>query len=298
MDNLAWYADLCRLPKGGFDMVGGGMYSGETGERGMGLAYTAPLRTLRITGGPVTKYSKRVVLFGLPWGNNRDLVFLATSTAKGSARRDSPLMKSIEWWAINTPSRPARVRPTENFCVRMLNHYQSVVRKSGGAVGRANRRRGRNCPALEDPDPRTAPRRATASISTGAGALRNRRFPPRMVSQKFLPGIEKILNAPDASWWELDGALLASQPRRAGGHRAEHQERPGLIDHEEWLLPGAALCVAALVEDPKLFQVEQSRLWENLKRNCTCSPAAPYFRRSKYQTNEHHPEANQTSLPA
>ena len=176
MDNLAWYYDLCRLPKGGFDMVGGGMYSGENwGSGGMGLAYTAPLRTLRITGGPPTKFSKRVVLTGFPWGNNRDLAFLGNEYGKGFGKEEFAPHKVYRMLGDQYAKPTAGARPTE--IVRPHAVSLSVGRATPRAVAGQNGGGQRDRPALQDPDPRGPPRRATASTCTGPEATPQRRIP-------------------------------------------------------------------------------------------------------------------------
>ena len=81
-------------------------------------------------------------------------------------------------------------------------------------------------------------------------------------------------------------ALLAVSRAEPAGIEQNIKSVQRYIDHEEWFLRGEALCVASLVEDPKLFQAEQSRLWENLEKELHLFPRrAVLSMLRKYQTN-------------
>jgi len=290
LDNLAWYYDLCRLPHGGFDMVGGGMYAGENwGTGGMGLAYTAPLRTLRITGAPPTKYSKRVVLARSPWGNARDLAFLSNEYGPGFGKED---LAPDEVYQLlgDQYTRPTGLGATNSaFCVRMMQHYNPVARTQAaltlarlGATNELAR-------ALADPDPRV--RRAACDgidlygawnhFATGA-------FPPAVVTAVFLPGLEKIINDPAAAWWELDGALLALSRATPAGIMRNIKTIRRFLDHEEWFLrEGAALCLVSLAQDEKLFHDQEPFLMDYLATERHLFPRrAVLSLLRKYQTSK------------
>ena len=79
MDRLTWWHDLSREPGGSIGIATLAWGDGEVGSSGpgMGLSFTAPLHTLRITGAPHTKFSKEYTLPENLWGTKADLAFLS-----------------------------------------------------------------------------------------------------------------------------------------------------------------------------------------------------------------------------
>jgi hypothetical protein len=116
MDQLRWYYELCRHPKGGFRLLptrgGEGRYSAPEWGMIVGLTYTAPWRTLRVTGGKPTQYS---VIKPVGKVMEKDIAFLSrTPRGSRSTKRTRFLRSTISrsTSAITTPwpvpRRPAR----------------------------------------------------------------------------------------------------------------------------------------------------------------------------------------------
>ncbi|MCX6877799.1 MAG: DUF6288 domain-containing protein [Verrucomicrobia bacterium] len=74
MDRLTWWHDLSREPGGSIGIATLAWGNGKIGSSGpgMGLSYTAPLQTLRITGAPRSKHSKDFTLPANLWGTMAD----------------------------------------------------------------------------------------------------------------------------------------------------------------------------------------------------------------------------------
>ena len=252
----------------------------------MGLAYTAPLRTLRITGGPRTKHSRKFALPANPWGNKRDLQFLSNEHAKGYGK-DEFAPHEIYRVLDAKSSRGGEI--DKGFCVKMLRHYQSTARTRAALALARLGAADELIEALDDPDPRVR-RAACEGIDLYGGWSHSTKggFPPAVVSERFLPGIEAILKDPEAAWWELDGALLAlGRAEPADIHRNIGAVRR-YLDHEEWFLrEGAGLCLAALAQDEALFHQEQPLLIDYIAKERHLFPrrAVLSFLR-KYQTNK------------
>ena len=77
MDNRKWHYDLSRRYDGSFGIIGGGGYDKEQWGIAYPLSYTMPRKTLRITGAPPTKFSKRYELPKQPWGTEADNAFVS-----------------------------------------------------------------------------------------------------------------------------------------------------------------------------------------------------------------------------
>lgn len=247
-DQLAWYYDLCRLPGGSFRMLPSApnnatRYTGRNWGYAVALTYTAPRRTLRITGAKPTQYSVRTPdLPELPWGTPRDLIFISREHAPGFGSDDEPPHVIREKLSPD-PQVPAA------YAERMLRHYNPFIRTRAAYTlasindGDAHRAVAR---ALQDNDPRVR-RAACDAISryTNWGMRIQGQFPQEVVSRQFVPGIERILRDPNAAWWEIDGALwaLANAPpadiRRNGAVIRRHSQS------EEWYLRTSAFWAVA-----------------------------------------------------
>lgn len=83
MDNRRWFYELSRRFDGSIGVIGGGNRYDKHDSWGvmMGLSYTMPRKTLRLSGAPRTKYSKRYDLPQRPWGNAADDAFYSNTPA-------------------------------------------------------------------------------------------------------------------------------------------------------------------------------------------------------------------------
>ena len=71
-EQLRWWYDLSRRPSGAFGISSCQSFDDEASGAGVALAYTAPLKTLRITGAPRSKYAKDFTLPKTLWGRQAD----------------------------------------------------------------------------------------------------------------------------------------------------------------------------------------------------------------------------------
>ena len=128
LDELAWYYDLSRQPGGGFSILptppDNSRYSGLSwGSGSIGLTYTAPLATLRITGAPRTKYSVKGKPVDFEWGTAADEAFLSSSDAGGFGEEAAA---PHEVYLLLLKDR--KEEATVPFCAKHLRHYSPLVR--------------------------------------------------------------------------------------------------------------------------------------------------------------------------
>lgn len=244
MTQLAWYYDLCRQPGGGFSILptppSNSRYSGlDWGTGAMGLTYTAPLRTLRITGKPPTKFSKKADLPDFEWGSEADLAFFSTDTADGFGKED---LEPHEIYHLLLKKRKAE--STADDCAKYLRHYSPLVRTwAARRLGEMN-----DAAAIEvltdaatHSDPRV--RRAVFDAISGYdnwGRPMKGKMDPSVVSAKFLSAIRNTLNNPEAAWWEKDGALFALGKAEPGDIRDHFPIIEKYAKHPDWYLREAA----------------------------------------------------------
>ncbi|MCP3915962.1 MAG: hypothetical protein GY711_10440 [bacterium] len=244
MRELAWYYDLCRQPGGGFSMLptppDNKRYQGLAwGTGAIGLTYTAPRRTLRITGAPRTKFSERAKRTGITWGTAADREFLSTRDASGfGEEREDP--REVYARLLGKKKGAATVE----FCARHLRHYSPLVRSwAARALGERNDAEAHAAlaEAARDADPRV--RRAAFDGVSGydnwSRPMRGR-VSPAVVSSLFLPAIVETLKDGRSAWWEIDGALFALGRARPEDVRANLGTILKFGRHEEWYLREAA----------------------------------------------------------
>ena len=83
MDNRRWFYELSRRFDGSMGVIGGGNRYDKHDSWGvmMGLSYTMPRKTLRLSGAPYTQFSKKYDIPQRPWGNAADDAFYSNTPA-------------------------------------------------------------------------------------------------------------------------------------------------------------------------------------------------------------------------
>ncbi len=213
MNRLTWWYVLSRRPGGGFGIAGLERFDDPGSGAGLALAYTAPLKTLQITGAP---RSPHAVAFTLPaelWGNTADRAFLAVRHNAAYLKRGDPEPIHRPFYRYGSAyDRPA-VDPKEaaqDEMVRNVCHERYMIRAQAAKALRAAGAFDTLENLLRDPDPRV--RRAALDgmidyrywFSIGRGHIKTGQFTPGMVA-----AIRKMIADPAETWWVVDGALMA-----------------------------------------------------------------------------------------
>ncbi|MEM7012169.1 MAG: DUF6288 domain-containing protein, partial [Verrucomicrobiota bacterium] len=248
LDTLAWYYDLVRQPSGGFSMLAtppdNKRYVGlNWGTGAVGLTYTAPLKTLRITGKPPGEFSQKVAPPDFEWGTEADLAFFKTTDAEGFGMATVP---PHEVYALLLKDRQKKV--TVPFCAQQLLSYSPLVRSWAG-----KRLREIGSPeaiaalvkAATHEDPRV--RRAVYDAVSGYDNWRrpmNNGLDRKTVSKEFLPSILRTLDKSSSAWWEIDGALFALGRAEPDDIRAQWKTIERFAKHDDWYLRDAAFWAA------------------------------------------------------
>ncbi len=240
MERMKWYYDLCRLPSGSFKILPSPAtrYSGDDWGYQVGLTYTAPLHNLRITGMARTEHSVQVRTSStLPWGTNRDKVFLLSDCCKGYGQEDED---PDVVYAKLTGREPVSVE----YAARQMRHYSPMMRTWAAyklAACQNEQAYEEIAKALSDSDVRV--RRAGCDAISGYtnwGRGGFGKIPRKVVTAKCMPAIEKMLNDPDAAWWEIDGALWALGCAEPESIRKNMAAIKKFGRHPEWYLRESA----------------------------------------------------------
>ncbi len=273
MDSRKWHYDLSRRFDGSFGILGGAGYDKELWGVAYPLAYTIPRKTLRITGAPPTRFSKRYELPGQPWGNDADEAFLSLDAVPAedgvqqdlsgeTLARDSsgPFIRRFHGQQQPSDDEIRRYMHHQDFNIRHIAAFKALGINSGYIGWRAPGGKVRMklvMEFLQDEDPRI--RRAMF------GALLNR-------TEVLNPEIQELavraVRNPEESWWVKDAAIQIL------GHRST-DELVSLVDlllpylkHEEaWLRNAALTALTPVAADDRCYQKVLPAMGELVRNN-------------------------------
>lgn len=273
MDNRKWHYDLSRRYDGSFGILGGSGYDKELWGVAYPLTYTIPRKTLRVTGAPPTKFSKRYQLPKQPWGTEADNSFLSLESvpdANGQKRdlsgetlaKDSS-MHFLHWFH-------GEKQPSDDEIRQYMHHQDHNLRfvvankvlginsgyigwtKPGGKV-----RQELMMEFLDSKDARV--RRAMFS------AIVKR---PDVITKEVFDRAVDAVKSEAESWWVKDAALQIIG-------RGSADEIVPLVDlllpylkHEEaWLRHGALTALTPVAGDERCYEKVLPAMGELVRTN-------------------------------
>ncbi|HPD17020.1 MAG TPA: DUF6288 domain-containing protein [Planctomycetota bacterium] len=260
MDRLTWWHDLSREPGGSIGIATLAWENGVIGSSGpgIGLSYTAPLRTLRITGAPRTKHSKDYTLPAHLWGTKADRAFLSIDHNPKYYNYGPDEPTHIPFWALGSayhrPQTDLEKVPRE-VMLKNAYHRNYMIRTQAAKALRAVGALGELEKLLRDPDPRV--RRAGLDGLTdynywfvyGRNPISAEQFSPAM-----LEAIRKMLSDHQESWWVVDGALLALKFAPAKEIEALKPLILPWTKHSDWWLRESSfMALSGLEKDDALY---------------------------------------------
>jgi len=260
MDRLAWWHDLSRESGGSMGigtLIWGG---GEVGSSGPGIAlsYTAPLRTLRITGAPPTKYSREFTLPEHLWGTKADRAFLSIAHNPRYFDYGPDEPSHVPFCALggayHQPKDDLNSLPRE-MILKNVYHKRYMIRTQAAKALRKTGALDELESLLRNPDPRV--RRAALDgmidynywFAIGRDPIRTEQFTPAM-----LAAIKNMLSDPKESWWVVDGALMALKFAPAEDIMAcKSLVMPWTTHSDWWLRESAFAALSGLERDDALY---------------------------------------------
>lgn len=259
---LSWYLDLNRTASGGFaaHVDHAGM---EVLDSGISLAlnYTAPLKTLHITGAPRSKYAKDFTLPEQLWGTEADRAFLSAKHNPDFYKYGKDEEIAIPYWQlpVRLQYRQQDVKDLKlNMMLKNVRHARCEIRMGSAKALCMNKHYGELEKLLRDPDPRLR-RAALDGINdshpwftepvVGKQALKPEAYTPAMCE-----AITKMLSDPQEAWFVVDGALNALNHAPLETIKANIPNILPWTTHEEWWLREAAfMALMGLQGDEALF---------------------------------------------
>lgn len=287
MDNRQWHYDLSRRFDGSFGILGGARYDNVQWGAGYALAYTAPRKTLRVTGAPPSKFSTKYKLPQRPWGTKADDAFASIEPAayQDGTRPDLSGETLAGDSAIGLLKRLASPDLSDETIRRCAHHRDHAIRlfaarKAAGLsssyLGRAAGGGGEKRPALIlellwSNDARV--RRAVVhAVSEGYSGEELQKF----LAPEVLDLLIGMLCDDEESWWVKD-AVLNLLGRTSADVVAPHVDviLP-YLKHEEWWLQNAALsALAPVVADERCYRKVLPAIGEMLRTCQLYNATAP-----------------------
>ena len=260
MDRLTWWHDLSREPGGSIGIATMEWGDGKVGSSGpgIGLSYTAPLQTLRITGAPPTKFSQKYTLPENLWGTTADLAFFSTDHNPKFHDYGPEEPAHIAFFALGDgytqPEKDLSSLPRE-ILLKNMHHRRYIVRTQAALALRKVGALDELEKFLSDSDPRL--RRAaldglmdwTYWFGPGNQPISTEQFTPGM-----LAAITRMLSDPKESWYVTSGALMALKLAPARDIQERYQLIQRWIKHSDWWMREAAfLALSGLAKDDALY---------------------------------------------
>jgi Family of unknown function (DUF6288) len=260
MDRLKWWHDLSREPGGSIGIATLAWENGQIGSSGpgMGLSYTAPLQTLRITGAPHTKFSKKYKLPANLWGTEADKAFLLIDHNPAYLTFGPEEPAHVPFFALggayHQPEKDLKSLPRETL-LKNIYHRNYMIRVQAGKALRTVGAYDELEKLLRDADPRV--RRAALDGLTdynywfgiGRSPISTDKFTPAM-----LESITKMLTNPKEAWWVVDGALMALKFAPAKDiHALLPTIMPWTKHSDWWLRESAFMALSGLDRDETLY---------------------------------------------
>jgi hypothetical protein len=215
MDRLTWWHDLSREPGGSIGIATLSWGNGEVGSSGpgMGFSYTAPRRTLRITGGPPTRHSKPFTLPARLWGTEADRAFLSIDHNPKYFEYGPEEPAHVPFYALggayHQPERALESLPRETL-LKNVYHRNFMIRAQAGkalrTVGGFDELERLLCDA--DPRVRRAALDGLVDYNYWFGIGRDP-IPTDKLTPVMLASITRMLADPEEAWWVVDAALKA-----------------------------------------------------------------------------------------
>ncbi len=278
MDNRKWHYDLSRRWDGSFCILGGARYDNNEWGAGYALGYTIPRKTLRVTGAPPSKFSKKHQLPERPWGTKADDAFVSIAAAadKDGNRADlatetfaNDSAKAVVERFVPSGLSDATLRRYahhQDHAIRLFGTLKAVgitCRYMGLGATNGKKRPGLILEFLKSKDPRVR----RAAVDAVITACRVNKAGKDLTPETFELVI-RMLKDPAESWWVKDGALNLVGRAPADWVVPHVDLLLGYLKHEEWWLQNAALtALAPVVADQRCYRKVLPAIGE-LLRTC------------------------------
>lgn len=277
MNDLAWYYDLSRRPGGGFGMAACDGFDEAGSGAGVALAYTAPLKTLRITGAPRSKYAKDFSVPENPWGTKADAAFLSIEKNPKYDTYGQAEPIHIPFFKFGSAYSKPAVDLTEvpkKEIIKNVYHDSYMIRAQAAKALRKVGAFGELEGMLDDPDPRVRRAALDGIIDYNYWfAMGREPIAQKDLSGKMIASVERMLADPKESLWVVDGALMAISLAPAETINKNLAVIMPRLTHEDWWLRESAFtALYGMHGDGELFMKVLPAMLEMVTREYHTMP--------------------------
>jgi len=249
MDNRQWHYDLSRRWDGSFCILGGARYDNTSWGAAYGLAYTIPRKTLRLTGAPPSKFSKKYRLPERPWGTRADDEFLSLEPAVDKDG-NSPAINE-ETLANDSAMQIIGRLNAEDVSIETLrryaHHQDHGIRRHAAqrAAGLAQNHIGWTVARFDKPaggGPLIVELLKSRDARVRrAGVTAIRISPERLLTDEVFALLVGMVSDPEQSWWVVDGALETIGLASADQVAPHVDVILSWLKHDDWWLQNSAI---------------------------------------------------------
>lgn len=256
MDNRRWFYELSRRFDGSFGIIGGGnRYDRESWGVMMGLTYTAPRKTLRLTGAPKTEFSRSFKLPDRPWGNAADDVFYSGKPATGL--NGESYTEALEKETLATGSSRAAFAVMGNpqvddaTLLQYAHHPDHGIRRGAASFIWRHERDHLIARLLQSKDPRVR-HAGTMAIHC---RFKRRPLPPDRLTDEMVDLLAKMIQNPNEAWWGAENAMKALAIARPDQIAPNVERLLYFLNRDDWWLSAAAMVpLARIVDDERFYK--------------------------------------------
>jgi hypothetical protein len=260
MNRLTWWYDLSRRPSGA--LGNSTCQRVECDDEGTGaavaLSYTAPLKTLRITGAPRSKYAKDFKLPEQLWGRPADLAFLSIEDNPKYGTYGNSEPTHIPFWTFGSAYHKPEVDLLSVPRAQMLKnvyHRNYMIRVQAAKALRMVGALDELEKLMQDPDPRVRRAGLDGLIDYNYWfGMGRQTLKPGELTSSMLASIKKMLADPKEALWVVDGALMALSLAPAKEiNSCLPLIMPWTKNDDWWLREASFMALMGLEKDEQLF---------------------------------------------
>jgi len=255
MDNRTWHLDLSRRYDGSMTILRDTDYSRgydtEFWGSGYAMTYTIPRKTLRMTGAPPSKYSKRYKLPTRPWGTAADDAFYSLAPAPTPDGKtidvDAEKLATDASWPIIRKLNQDKI--SDDVLLLYAGHPDYNVRQ---ATAERIRGLGRDelMPVLfKSPDARV---RQAGLMVLCIDTFGMTTIPAERVTKEICGYLSKMIADPNESWWVAQNAMMALSLAKPEYIAPSMDALLKWLNNDDWWMQRAAItALKPLATDPK-----------------------------------------------